>query len=135
HLVFACHIPSAVSICTVCCLDVHGSAVSMCTGLLSRCARNRLPGLAEAEQLGLAERPRSTIAATPTERTELRPTNGGASRPRCTRNGLDAPPWFRRESPPGTRHRAATGPRRGLRPGPGPRRHGWRGPGSRRRAW
>src|SRR5699024_2217651 len=93
------------------------SAVSMCTGLLSRCARNRLPGLAEAEQLDPAERPRSSIAETTAERTELRPTNGGAPRPRCTRNGLDAPPWFWRESPPGARRRpgpVAAWTRRGL---------------------
>src|SRR5699024_5870974 len=75
------------------CLDMHG--------LLSRCARNRLPGLAEAEQLGPAERPRSLIAETTAERTELRPINGGAPRPRCTRSGLGAPPWFRWESLPG----------------------------------
>src|SRR5699024_6382193 len=102
HLVFACHIPAAVS---------------MCTGLLSRCARNRLPGLAEAEQLDPAERPRSSIAETTAERTELRPTNGGAPRPRCTRNGLDAPPWFWRESPPGASRRpgpVAAWTRRGL---------------------
>src|SRR5699024_1585779 len=88
HLVFACHIPSAVS---------------MCTGLLSRRAGNRLPGQGEAEQLGPAERPRSSIAETTAERTELRPTNGGAPRQRCTRSGLGAPPWFRWESPPGAR--------------------------------
>src|SRR5699024_7818974 len=78
-------------------------AVSMCTGLLVRRAGNRLPGHAEADQMGLAERPRSSIAETTAERTGLRPTNGGAPRPRCTRSGLGAPPCFRWESPPGAR--------------------------------